>query len=655
MKRNLFLTAILFLVLSNLAEAIVEPSHVFGSHMVLQRNLPISIWGKAAVGEKITLILDKQTIKTKADKKGDWKVSFSPMIAGGPYTLSIAGKNQIVFEDIMIGDVWICSGQSNMEWPVMLSKNSDKEISNSNNSMIRMFTVNKLISTIPDKYNDNAEWVLCNDVNVAGFSAVGYFFGRELQNKYNIAIGLVNISWGGTDIEAWTSHEALQSHPDFTNRIKDENPTSIMAAKKEMQNTFETWSLSVKAQDPGYANGKPIWADIYADVTGWNKIQIPGLWDDQGFKDLDGIVWLRCEFDLKADELKNGTLNLGMIDDSDETFLNGSKIGSNFNQYSKNRSYKVDKMFLKEGKNVLVVRVEDYGGGGGIYGNPNYVFFENEKIKVNLFGEWKMKIALDKIPPTPKTNFEFSPNKVLSSLFNGMLFPFVNYGIKGAIWYQGENNANRAYQYRELFPLMIRDWRKNWGIGDFPFIFVQLANYTAKDEEPKDNTWSELREAQFMTLSESNTAMASAIDLGEEKDIHPKNKQDVGFRLALGAMKIAYNEEVVHSGPVFQKFDVLADKAIITFNTFGSELSIKDKYACICGFSVAGADSVFHWAQGRLLDKNKVEVFSTKVKNPVAVRYGWSMNPDLTIFNKEGLPAIPFRTDQWNGITFGKK
>jgi sialate O-acetylesterase len=386
-------------------------------------------------------------------------------------------------------------------------------------------------------------------------------------------------------------------------------------------------------------------------------MKLPALWEraDVGLEHYDGIVWFRETITLpQRVEGKSLRLDVGKIDDSDQTWFNGLQVGSIEQQYQRPRSYHVPGQLVRAGENVITVRVVDTGGGGGIWGSRQLLSLETPdgSFSLSLAGDWKFKTALR---TNGKTKGRLNPNDRTSLLFNGMLKPVMPYAIKGAIWYQGESNAWRAYQYRSVFPAMIKDWRLQWGQGDFPFLFVQLANFKAPKDEPGDSDWAELREAQSMALSVAKTGMAVIIDIGEADDIHPRNKQDVGKRLALAAKKVAYGMDVVHSGPMYDSMEIAGDKIRIRFTSTGSGLMVKDNYGYIKGFAVAGKDKKFIWANA-ILDGNEVVVWSPVVQNPVAVRYAWADNPDdANLYNKEGLPASPFRTDQWPGVTVSAK
>ena len=363
---------------------------------------------------------------------------------------------------------------------------------------------------------------------------------------------------------------------------------------------------------------------------------------------LDGIVLFSNEFNINSDDIDSKAfLSLGRIDNSDITWVNGQKIGGVEWGSDVERFYKIPENVLKPGNNNITVRVDNKWGQGGFASKPENFFLKLGQKNVPLSGEWKFKVDLvyDK--------FKASPNEAPSLLYNAMINPLIPYGIKGVIWYQGENNTPRAKEYAITFPNMINNWRENWQQGDFPFLFVQLANFTNPQTTPGNSNWAELRESQLKTLSVKNTGMAVTIDIGEASDIHPKNKQDVGKRLMLSALKVAYDKDIVYSGPIYKSMQIEGEKAILSFDHIGSGLMVKSKHGYINEFEIAGADKKFYWAKAEVVG-DKVIVYSNNVKKPVAVRFGWSNNPaELNLYNKEGLPASPFRTDDWTGVTDG--
>lgn len=491
------------------ARAEVRLPHVFGDNMVLQAHARVPVWGWADPGEEVHVLVGDQLKKTRADQDGRWRVDLAPLDYG-PVRFVVEGNNRIEFKNVLVGEVWVCSGQSNMEWPVARAMNADKEIATANYPEIRLFKVAKVVADKPLE-DTGGSWRVCSPETVRDFSAVGYFFARELHQRLGVPIGMIQSAWGGTPAEAWTSREALEADPELRPIL--ERWDAILANYEQAQRRYEEalrrWREQAQAARQA---GKPV-------------------------------------------------------------------------------------------------------------------------------------------PPRPRPprgpNHPHRP----SGLYNGMICPIVPFAIKGVIWYQGESNASRAYQYRKLFRTMIRDWRRTWGQGDFPFLFVQLANFRQRRAEPGESDWAELREAQMMALQEPNTAMAVAIDIGEANNIHPRNKQEVGRRLALAALAIAYGQDVVYSGPLFDRMEIEGNKVRLHFKHVDGGLVAKGGE--LRGFAIAGPDRKFVWAKA-VIEGDTVVVWSDEVPNPVAVRYGWADNPDCNLYNKAGLPASPFRTDDWPGITAGR-
>ena len=640
--KKLFFSAIILICSFTQLFANVKLARLFSDNMVLQRNKDVPVWGEAAKAEKVTVIFNDQKLLTKADENGHWMLKMKPMAAGGPFEMTVKGKNTIMLKNILIGEVWLCSGQSNMAFMVSQANNSADEIATANFPQIRYFNVAQRISAKPLPTMEKGEWLLCSPATVGSFSAVAYFFARNLYQNLNIPIGVIQASWGGTNAESWMSSDALLAHADFKDQMVDMQKTDISAKLGE-------WNLGLETKDLGR---KEKWEKPETDLSKWKEMSLPIYWEKAGLPGFDGVVWFRKEIELTKEEAAGGiTLNLGPIDNCDETFVNSTKVGSTEDDYAKNRAYNVDAKYLKEGKNTIVVRVTDLGGGGGIWGKPENFFYLAAGTKKTLVGAWQYRIGTETLSPKAP-----GPNTYPTLLFSGMVNALIPYAIQGVAWYQGENNASRAYQYRTLFPGLIADWRKHWNQGDFPFLFVQLANYQPAKEQPGESTWAELREAQTMTLDNApNTGMALAIDLGEANDIHPKNKQDVGFRLSLAARKVAYHQDLVYSGPTFEAMKTENGKITVSFKNCSSGLITKDKYNYVKGFTIAGEDKKFYWAKATI-NGTTVTVYIDKVPNPVAVRYAWADNPDnANLYNQENLPAVPFRTDSWDGVTKDKK
>jgi len=638
---------LLFLVVQgqgNSAYANVKAARIFGSNMVLQKGIENTIWGWADKNEKVSVALNGKEVKTKAGKDGKWVVKLPSMEYGGPYTMTITGKNKIQFTNVMIGEVWVCSGQSNMEFPVSGVMNAKEEIANADIPKIRLFTVKKKVSKDPVADMESGEWTECSSKSVAEFSAVGYFFGRKIQKDMNVAVGLINTSWGGTVAETWISSETMNNDVDFAGSVKELQNIDLANYEKILKQRVDSLLGGLPNKDNGLELN---FNKLTFDDNNWKTIQSPKIWEEQGFKGYDGIAWYRKTIELDNIQSKcDIILSLGKIDDYDVCWVNGVEVGKT-NAYNIDRVYTVPASILKEGKNVIALKITDIGGGGGLTSPAQDVFLASGSAKISLAGDWKIKfteIALE--------NNTLSPNNYPTLLFNGMINPIVPYGIKGAIWYQGESNSTRAKQYQRIFPNLITDWRNHWRLGDFPFIWVQLANFADPVEQPAESAWAELREAQTMTLKLPNTGMASAIDIGDAKDIHPKNKQEVGRRLALNALNITYGKAIVNAGPTFNGVNIKGSNVTVSFNNTGSGLKVINKYGYINGFALAGADKKFYWAEVTLLNDNTIVLHSKEVPVPVAVRYGWADNPDdLNLYNSEGLPANPFRTDNWPGIT----
>ncbi len=632
--------------------AIVRLPTIFGNQMVLQRNQAIPIWGWADKNEKITVEFNMQKKTVKAGKDGKWRVNLDAENAGGPYTLTVKGKkNTITINDVLVGEVWICSGQSNMEFHVDGVYDAENAIKNANYPQIRHVEVKKDVAGSPrEDLAFSAVWKTAVPENVKDFTAVGYFFAEKLYNELKVPIGLIHTSWGGTDVETWTSRGAFENSPEFKDMIRNLPSTNIdsMADAKRKKLDVLIKDLQGGIPEPSTV---ATWKESAYDDSKWPQMNVPEFWETQGLLDLDGVVWLRKTIEIAPEDAgKAAQIELAQIDDSDDTYVNGTKVGSTINKHAQSRIYNIPAGILKAGKNVIAVRVEDTGGNGGIYGDAKFVKLTVDGKVISLAGSWKYQVA-----SVVRNTGSVNPNSYPTLLYNAMINPLIPYGIRGAIWYQGESNAGRAYQYRTAFPLMITDWRQHWGQGNFPFYFVQLATFNANNgNSQKGSSWAELREAQAMTLSLPNTGMAVTTDIGDAVDIHPRNKQDVGKRLAAIALHDVYNQNNEFSGPLYQSFKVEGNKAIISF-THANELWAKDNYGYLKGFEIAGADKKFRYAKATI-NGNQVIVYQDGVATPVAVRYNWADNAsDGNLYNKEGFPAAPFRTDNWKGITEAAK
>lgn len=639
------------LLLAN-AQSLPFLSPVFGDHMVLQRDKPNTFWGWTTPGATVTVRINGKQAKAVADKKdGKWTAKVTPPPAGGPYTVSIDGPEKATLEDILVGDVWICSGQSNMEQGMLMVNNAQAEIAKASHPQIRIYNVPHAVSYTPLPVN-GAQWQVCTPQTVAeggwgGFSGVAYFFGRELNQKLKVPIGLVQSAWGGTIAEAWTSREGLTPLKDFDTRLAQVK-TAASATGTPYAKQVEDW---FQKADPDRD-----WMDDGFDDAGWKKADSMLNFDSLGLPQFDGLVRYRRIFEGGAGA-NAAKLVLGQIDDADETYLNGVRLGSTVN-WNLQRVYDLPPGLLKAGSNVLAVRVYDQAGPGGFMSNPKDIFVEfADGQKITLDGEktWSYQpvAELAKLPPFPADSAS-NPN-VSTVLYNGMIAPIAPLGIKGAIWYQGESNADRGVQYRRLLPALIGDWRKHFGQGDFPFLIVQLANFTNPPAQPGDDNWAELREAQALTAKNvKNAGLAVAIDIGDPADIHPKDKQSVGYRLALAALKVAYGQNIAYSGPQYKSMKREGGLIRLTFSH--ADRGLRAKNGRLLGFAIAGEDRKFHWAQAEVAGPDTVIVSSPDVSKPTAVRYAWAANPPgATLYNGAALPAVPFRTDNWPLLSQDRK
>jgi sialate O-acetylesterase len=621
---------------------------LFSDNAVLQRDREVPVWGWTTPGADVSVSIAGRTLKGKAGSDGKWMVRLPAHAAGGPYTMSVSGPESVTLKNVLYGDVWLASGQSNMEMGIAQVMNAKEEIANSSNPMLRLFTVPKEIdSKVRDTVKGN--WSVSSPETVSadgwgGFSAVAYFFGTKLQSELGIPIGLIHSSWGGTVGEGWVSKGSLSEIPEFRDKIAslDADIAALNTGPVDVDKEMIKWWREYDSSSPAPVG----WRTVEFDDYGWKTTKLPGVWENGGLPDFDGVAFFRKSFDLpEAWKGKDLLVSLGPVDDNDATYFNGVQIGAT-NKWDTPREYTISAKLVKTGKNSIAVEVLDTGGAGGFYGEPEQMFVrpaDGSGDPIPLAGEWRF-LGGDamqdlKTPPSPSGNFT-----LVNARYNAMIHPLFPYAIKGAIWYQGESNVGRAEQYEKVMALLIRDWRAGFRSGDFPFLIVSLANYMERRDEPTESGWARLREAQaHIARDDSNSGLAVTIDLGEADDIHPKNKQDVGLRLALIALAKTYGKDVEYSGPVFRSMKVEGSSVVLSFD-HAEGLTAKD--GPLTGFEVAGADKKFHWADAKI-EGGKVVLSSPDVGKPVAVRYAWQDNPNAPLYNSAGLPAVPFRTDDW--------
>ena len=630
---------------------------IFSGHMVLQRDQPIPVFGNADAGGEVVVTLGDAEVEVTVGEDGRWQAELPAMEAGGPYDLMVAGADTLRFTDVLVGEVWIASGQSNMEWPLSQTDGGEAAIASADRPQIRLFDVAHDVSATPRPDVREAQgWILASPQTVPEFSAVAYHFGRMLADSLDVPIGLISTNWGGTRAEAWTSRKGLADFPVFLEQLEKLEAGSGGDPEASFDSLYARlnadYQKQLRALDAGYTDSTS-WADPDAVTSGWATMALPTAWEEAGLEELDGVVWFRKTITLPTDWASEDlTLHLGPVDDMDSTWVNGKLIGSTGN-WETARAYPVPASATQPGLNTIAVRVTDTGGEGGFRGEPDSLrLARGDGATLPLAEPWHYQVGLDlrngEMPQRPP-----GPQHLPTVLYNAMIHPLIPYGIRGAIWYQGESNAGRAYQYRSLFAEMIRDWRAQWGQGDFTFLFVQLANFMAPQTDPNEaSAWAELREAQAMALDLPNTGMAVIIDIGEADDIHPRNKTDVGERLARWALANTYgHDSLVYSGPLYREMEKEGREVRLHFDHVGGGLTTPEGEP-LMGFAIAGPDSVFVQGEARIED-GTVVVSSPYVDNPMAVRYGWANNPEATLYNEAGLPASPFRTDKWPGVTEG--
>lgn len=643
------------------AVAEVRLAGIFGEHMVLQREAPIPVWGTAPAGETVQVALHGRTRSARAGADGRWAVQLPAVPAGGPYTLRVKAGNTLVLNDVLVGDVWLCSGQSNMEWTLAQAQDAAAELAAATHPTIRHVKVAHRASLTPQADIEPATWQPSTPASAGQFSAVAYFFAVQLQRQLGasaVPIGLVNASWGGSHIETWTSRSAALADPVLSRVVRDmpgDDASFVKLHAQRERAAIRRWQGGLPLPEgDALAAVKSTWSAAALDDAAWPTLNAPLVWEEQGLPAFDGTLWYRRQVELTPEQAAGAAqLHLGLIDDCDETWVNGQRIGG-LCQWDAPRRYTVPAGVLQAGRNVIAVRVVDTGGGGGFHGEPAAMHLDTAAASLPLHGPWKARVEA----PLIKTGPGF--NDLPTLLFNGMLQPLTPMRLRGVLWYQGESNVPRAARYAQDFQRLITDWRAQWRQPALPFLYVQLAAYLPLERNTlQGSAWAELRDAQSQALTLPATGMVVATDVGDANDIHPRHKRPVGERLAALALRQVHGRKgVVASGPRYRSLQLLAEGRIaLRFDELGHTqdggLAVRGGGRSPAGFAVAGADQRFVPAQARIEDR-RVVVWSPQVAAPVAVRYGWVDNPEqATLTNRAGLPASPFRTDRWPLLTEG--
>jgi sialate O-acetylesterase len=635
--------------------ATLRVARIFADGMVLQRGQPIVVWGWAAPAARVTVHIGAgalaRTGSAVTSATGQWRATLAAMPAGGPHTLRVtSGGEQLQVRDVLVGDVWLASGQSNMEFPLARERNATREIANANDSLLREFKIPTGYAFTPQDSLVGGQWAPADRQHAGDMSAVAYFFARELRRSTRVPIGIINSTWGGSNIESWMSRDALG--------ISEAQWRAVLAQQDRVRDSLQGALRSklggLPTVDSGQVAGRTAWSDAALNDADWASMPVPGYWEGAGYAGLDGVAWYRMSFSLSDAERSAGvTLSMTAIDDDDITWVNGQEVGRTTG-YNVPRRYLLPASVLRSGVNVLAVRVSDGSGGGGINA-PVALEFGNGARRA-LAGSWKFKVGSVSFRPDGQ-----QINKIPSVLYNQMMHPIVPFPVAGVIWYQGESNANSSAQaraYETQFRAMITQWRSERRTGRaaapvLPFLWVQLPNYGAPDAvPPRDAGWATLRESMDRALSLPRTGQAITIDIGEADDIHPRNKLDAGVRLARVARRIAYGEAIESSGPVYRTHTVRGDTVVVRFAHAAGGLRVRSADSVLArtgevrGFAIAGADGRFAWATARI-DDDRVLVWSPQITKPVAVRYAWGNGPvGLSLTNTLGLPAAPFRSDR---------
>ncbi len=616
----------------------IKLPRIISDGMVLQRDTKVNIWGWASPKEKIELDFKGKKYNTTTAEDGKWSIQLPSQKAGGPYEMTLKASNTIVLKNILFGDVWLCSGQSNMELSMDRLKDKYQDIiAKSENSNIRQFLV-------PDEYyfekerNDfsSGSWISANPINVLQFTGVGYFFATEIYEKYKIPIGLINSALGGSPAESWISEENIKKFPEYYQEfLKFKDGKLEKQIDENDRKVNSEWYKLLNNTDLGLKNK---WVNP-TDISDWREMQIPGYWADGELGKINGSVWFKKDFVLEKVKENQAKLILGRIVDADSVFVNGHFVGTTSYQYPP-RIYSFNTNVLKEGRNEITVRVINNSGKGGFVVDKPYELIVGDKT-IDLKGNWRYKLGSNMQPLPGQTFVRWKP----VGLYNAMIAPLKNYPIKGVLWYQGEANTKKPSEYTALMETLIANWRTQWKQEKLPFLLVQLPNFMEPKPEPSESNWAVLRQQQSNVLKVPNTGMAVAIDLGEWNDIHPLNKYDVGHRLALQARKLVYGEKnLIASGPIFESMEQKNEQLILSFSSIGTGLMSKGGNT-LYSFAIAGPDGKFVWAKANI-EGDKVIVWNNEIKNPVKVRYAWADNPDnANLYNKENLPASPFEAE----------
>ncbi len=636
----LCLPGVFFLFISPV-QAEVRLANVFSSNMVLQRNASVPVWGTAAPGEEIIIEFRESTYKTSADNLGQWEVQLKPQKEGGPFQLIVQGQNRILLENILVGDVWLCAGQSNMEWPLEETTDGYRGIAESSHDRLRLLHIPRTGALSPAEDIPANNWAISGPHSTRRFSAVGYYFGKEILETQDIPVGLIQAAWGGTMIEGWMREALLRGYPDAVEKLTYLEQFDQVPIREEK---LATWREEVASLDPGLRDGEPVWALSGLDDSGWQTFTFPGYWEEERELEWDGSVWFRKTVEISESPAADGVLHLGLVDDVADIYVNGHQLDKEYQSKWLERIFSVPAAMLNEGENVITLRILDYDLRGGIGGVENEYYLKLNNTIYPLYGEWKMRKGAN-AAKLEQIRANLDEKHLPAIMYNGMIHPIRRLPVTGVIWYQGESNTKEPGRYEEMLKSMIRDWRTWWG-DDLTFLVVQLSSFEEPELFYPFGDWAQIREAQQQVLDLPGTGVAVTIDLsdpGNPNNIHPRDKAPVGHRLALLARQIAYNETIIASGPVPTAAEFREHTVLVTFENTAGGLATSDPYGYLRGFRIRTQQGDTLNVRATI-EENKILLEHPDLTGPVEVLYGWSDYPaDANLKNEAGLPASPFR------------
>ncbi len=615
----------------------------FSDHMVLQRDRPIRIWGTAPAGEQLRVSMENRITVVKADENGYWRATMGAIPIGGPYTLELRGSTSYrLLEDVWVGEVWLCMGQSNMEWPLSKTDNYESTRAGADLPNLRYFKVGKGMAMQPQDTLTGGVWRIATPETVEIFSGVAFHFAKTMLIEEGIPVGIVEVSWGATGIRTWLGPETLRKQEDLSGILSTMDNLMISQVQDSLREAELEWKESFDQYDLGLFEN---WAAITTDELDWSIMDLPQTWERGGPLLVDGVVWFKRDFEINTEQSEQDIeFSLGVLDDREEVFLNGQRLENENFSYRSFRKYTLPKEYLHTGKNTLTVRISDYGYLGGFLSEPEDFYLQQGNWQLPLHGPWFYRWGTPELPPKPRP---LGPNTYPGLLYNAMVHPLTQLTIGGILWYQGESDLNDPFHYRKLLLHLIDEYRQKWRLGDFPFLIVQLPFFRTPLLQPAESGWATLRESQAYPIIRRQIGLVPLIDLGATDNIHPTDKETVGRRCGQVAKILREKIPASFGGAQVAEVERVDSALILHFQEESANLqsSTPDQ---LPGFTIAGADAKFYWAEATLLGSTSIRLKSPEVPVPMYVRYAWADNPGLlNLFDGRGLPVPPFRTDRF--------